>query len=98
MRSRPHVKVSIGNRKVGRDTIIMNITSSTDCPSRKRGLCQVPPGACYALSAEHRYPEVLPYRRSQTRIWDKLTAEEIAADIKAIVARRRTKGRRKLGL
>lgn len=86
---RPHVIVSRGNRKVGKDTLIMNITSATDCASRARGLCQIPPGACYALRDEHRYPDTLPYRRRQTKIWDALSPEEIAEDIRVIVQRRR---------
>jgi hypothetical protein len=79
------LKCSVGNLKVGKDTIILNITSATDCESLKRGLCQVPYGKCYALRAEKQYPDVLPYRRAQTRVWDSLTPEEIAADVKKMV-------------
>lgn len=87
-RRRTRIICSIGNLKVGKDTLIMNITSATDCPSRRRGLCQVPPGACYALKAEKRYDAVLPYRRRQNRVWDSLTAEEIAEDVKVLAGRR----------
>jgi len=88
-RYRTRILCSIGNLKVGKDTLIMNITSATDCPSRQRGLCQVPPGACYALRAEKRFPAVRPYRNRQTDVWDQLTAEEIAEDIKVLAGRRR---------
>ncbi len=85
---RPHIIYSRGNRKVGvgKDTIIVNITAARDCVSLKLGLCQVPKGACYAFAAE-RYPDVLKYRRRQTAIWDALTPEQIADDIKAIKAK-----------
>ena len=83
------ILASVGNRKVGKDTLIMNITSAHDCASRRLGLCQVPPGACYAFRDENLYKAVLPYRRRQTRVWDALTAEEIAEDIKTLVDHRR---------
>jgi len=87
MAGKSRLKCSVGNLKIGKDTVILNITSATDCESLKRGLCQVPEGKCYALRAEKQYPPVLPYRRKQTRIWDSLTAEEIAEDVKAIAQR-----------
>lgn len=88
-RYRTRIKCSVGNLKVGKDTLIMNITSATECPSRRLGLCQVPAGACYALRAERQYPQVLPYRNSQTEIWDSLSAEEIAEDVKVLARRKR---------
>jgi hypothetical protein len=88
-RYRTRILCSKGNLKVGKDTIIMNITPATDCMSRRLGLCQVPPNACYALRAEKQYPSVLPYRRRQTDRWDELTAEEIAEDLKVIAKRAR---------
>lgn len=89
MAKRPKILASVGNRKVGKDTLIMNITSAHDCASRKRGLCQVPSGACYAWRDENLYKAVLPYRRRQTRIWDALTAEEIADQVRVLVNRQR---------
>lgn len=97
-RRKRNLLCSVGNLKVGPDTIIMNITSATDCPSRRRGLCQVPSGACYALRDERRYKKKdlegrttgpLRYRRMQTKVWDALSAEEIAEQIKDVVKRRR---------
>lgn len=76
------IEFSKGNHKLGKDTIILNITSATDCPARKLGLCTIPKGKCYALKAERKYrPKVLPYRRRQTKIWDKHIALQIAATI-----------------
>lgn len=78
--------VSKGNHKIGKDTLILNITSATDCPSRALGLCQVP-GKCYAMKAERMYPQVLPYRRKQTEYWDQHNSEEIARDLADVIKR-----------
>jgi hypothetical protein len=83
------MQLAVGNLKVGLDTAIMNITSATDCESFKKGLCQVPAGKCYAMSSERQYPDCLPYRRRQTKIWDKSTAEDLALDIKEMLSRKR---------
>ena len=73
---------SRGNRKIGRDTLIINITSATDCPSRRLGMCPLDnPDRCYALKAERLYPQCLPYRRRQTKLWDKLKPKEIAQSL-----------------
>jgi hypothetical protein len=88
-RRQTRVVCSKGNLKVGKDTLIMNITSATDCMSRKLGTCQVPLNACYALKAEKQYKQVLPYRRRQEGKWDALSAEEIAEDLKLIASRAR---------
>jgi len=88
--NRERVKYSIGNDKVGPDTIIINMTSAHDCPSLALGLCQVPVGKCYAFRDELRWKDPLGSRREQARLWDLLTAEEIADDIRGIVSRRRS--------
>lgn len=78
--------------KLGKDTIIFNITSAQDCPSAKLGLCRVPPGRCYALKAERMYPSARGHRAFQTQYWDSHTPEEISEDIKKIInSRRKTK-------
>lgn len=89
MAGRRKVLISKGNRKIGvnKDTLIMNITSAHDCASRRLGYCQVPPGACYALKDENFYKGSLPYRRRQTKVWDALSVEEIAYQLKQIVQR-----------
>ena len=84
--------MSIGNHKIGRDTMIINITSARDCMARKLGLCQFSDciiNPCYADKAERQYPHVLPYRRRQERTWDRLTADEIADGLIEIATRRR---------
>ena len=84
------ILVSWGNHKIGRDTLTLNICSATDCPSRRLGLCQLCQSGtrCYALKAERQYPAVLPYRRRQEHIWDRLPAAEIASQLSAIVKRK----------
>ena len=74
MNIKKHVK--IGNAKIGKDTAIFNMTSATNCPSRKLGLCQLKNcNHCYALLAEKRFPNVLAYRKRQETIWDKYGVE-----------------------
>ena len=76
--------------KIGKDTLIFNMCSAHDCPSKKRGLCQLPDTKyCYAFGAEVRYKTVLEYRRRQEQAWDNLSATEIADEIKGIIKRSR---------
>lgn len=71
------LEVKTGNSKIGNDTIIFNMGTSTDCPSRALGLCKVP-DKCYAFKAERMYPPCKPYRSRQAEYWlnsdiDKIT-------------------------
>ena len=84
------VLASKGNKKIGKDTLIINITSATDCPSKKKGLCKHC-GKCYAMKAERIYPQVLPYRRKQTKIFDQLKVFEYSQDLREIIGKRRIK-------
>ena len=62
--------ISKGNKKLPQTTWIFNLSSATDCESKKRGLCQLCNVAkCYAMTAERIYKAVLPYRRRQQQIW-----------------------------
>lgn len=54
------IKVSFGNRKLPKDTMIFNLPARITCPGRT-ALCS---GACYALKAERMYKAVLPARKS----------------------------------
>ena len=83
------VKVSNGNHKIGKDTLIINMNSATDCPSYKLGLCQVERKQCYALKAERQYPSCLPYRKEQTIIWENNSAVDIANAIIKIAKNKR---------
>jgi hypothetical protein len=57
--ARPRPKVSFGNKKLPKDTLIFNIPARITCPGRT-ALCG---GACYALKAERLYKAVLPARQ-----------------------------------
>lgn len=78
---------SIGNHKLGRDTLIFNMGPASTCPSRKLGLCQIPENRCYALKSEFLYPQVLPYRKRQARYWKRNGPERIARDIRQALKR-----------
>ena len=83
------VKVSIGNHKIGTDTMIINMGPAATCPARKLGMCGIG-GKCYARKAERQYYKTVPaYREYQQRIWNKLSADKIAADLIEIAERRR---------
>ena len=72
--------VSQGNHKVGKDTLIFNMTSASECPADKLGLCKIS-SKCYAKKAEIQYRSVLPYRRRQAKLWNNLTFVQIAQAI-----------------
>jgi len=51
-----HFEVGKGNIKIGGDTILMNMSTATDCMSAKIGLCKLAAdGNCYALAPEKRW-------------------------------------------
>lgn len=77
--------MSNGNKKIGRDTLIFNMTSATYCPSRFFGLCPIPDGKCYALKAERLYPGCLPYRRRQEYYFDNRSGRHIGCDIYRLI-------------
>jgi hypothetical protein len=74
------LEVTCGNRKLGTDTIIINMGSATECPSKKLGLCQIPDGKCYAMHPEKMYRGCLPYRTRQAAYWLNTDADSICAD------------------
>ena len=75
---------TVGNLKIGPDTLIFNMGSATDCPSAKMGLCKLAHkkhggnGKCYALKAEAMYPASLAFRSIQAIQWEHFTAAQIA--------------------
>ncbi len=84
------INISNGNKKIGNDTLIFNMNSATDCPSKRLGLCDIEGGKCYAMKAEKQYPAVLPYRRKQQRYWEEYAADEIANELAALIKRKRS--------
>lgn len=74
------VLFSKGNKKLPKDTYIMNVGTALDCPSEKLGLCPVA-RECYAKKAERIYPQVTPYRQAQRKVFDDVSAADIASAI-----------------
>lgn len=70
---------SVGNTKIGKDTLIINMGSTKECSSKKLGLCKIE--KCYALKAEIQYPNVLPFRMRQENYWLSTDAIGIVEDI-----------------
>jgi len=66
---------SIGNLKLGKDTMIFNMGTATDCISKKMGLCKVGE-KCYALKAERMYKDCIPYRERQGSFWKVCSPQE----------------------
>ena len=83
------LEVSNGNTKIGDDTLIFNITSATDCPSRARGMCQLsdPLKQCYAHKPEAFRPGCLAYRRRQAHYWARNTITQISRDFAELLLR-----------
>ena len=80
---------SVGNMKIGKDTLIFNMGSATDCASGRLGLCELfKTNACYALKSEKHYPNVLPSRTQQEQYWLGTNAIDIAEDVHKAVSRK----------
>jgi len=81
--------ISSGNIKIPTSTAIFNMSSATDCPSMKLGLCAAAKAGvkCYARKSEvPARPGVLPYRRRQEKYWATATASKFALDFLALNA------------
>ena len=57
-------KVSFGNKKLPKDTLIFNIPAVNTCPG-KTEFCA---SKCYAVKAERLYPQVLPARKHNLKL------------------------------
>ena len=72
---------SKGNAKIGKDTIITNMSPAMKCPSDKLGLCKMSK-KCYAKKAEIQYHHVVPQHREKQMIcWETESEEKIFNDI-----------------
>ena len=58
--------ISIGNKKIHNNTMILNCSSYKNCSSRLLGLCPIA-DKCYARKAEYLYPKPLQYRNRQEK-------------------------------
>lgn len=80
-------KLSKGNIKVGGDTVIINMSSATDCMSGLAGLCELyDNGKCYALGAEKLRADVLRSKRLQGVQWRNLSGEKLGLAILVAIA------------
>ena len=84
------LEVSNGNRKLGTDTVIFNMSSAAACPSLALGLCKVlnkrGECGCYAANQERLYAAVRPYRNRQEVYWTKVTVGQFMADFDTLMA------------
>lgn len=81
---------SKGNAKIGKDTIITNMSPAMKCPSDKLGLCKMSK-KCYAKKAEIQYHHVVPQHREKQMIcWKTESEEKIFNDIRSKVKNART--------
>lgn len=76
----------LGNTKLGMDTLIFNMGSATDCPSKALGLCKLC-RVCYALKAERLYPGCLPYRTRQQGYWLKSDLTRVLHDFVILLSK-----------
>jgi hypothetical protein len=96
----PAFKYRRGNKKLGPDTLILNMGSATDCPSRRRidketgkSLRKIAAAGkkCYALKPEEFRKSCLPFRREQEKQWKARSAKYIADQLIGVVDRAKNK-------
>jgi hypothetical protein len=79
-------EATLGNSKLPITTAIFNMTTASECPSDKLGLCAAcieGKNWCYARKAENTYPTVKPYRTRQAAYWDACSVLDFVHDILA---------------
>ena len=81
-------ELSLGNLKIGEDTLILNMGPAYGCPSDTLGKCACS-AVCYAKKAEKQYPGARAYRRRQKFYWLQTSADDILNDIKHILENKR---------
>lgn len=75
-------EAKFGNMKIGKDTLIFNMGSATECASGKEGLCDLyNTSNCYAMRDEKRYKNPLKYHQRQENYWLNADVFEIAEAI-----------------
>ena len=81
--------ITVGNKKIGKDTLIFNTSTATHCPSETRGLCKVA-DICYAKRDETLYPSAYSLHSDQHFAWNGISAEDFAEVIQEKVHRQKT--------
>lgn len=85
---RPQFQYTLGNKKIGTDTLIFNMGPASTCPAGLAGNCPLfTSGKCYAMKAERLYPQSLPFRQNQSLYWRATPAQVIIADIRRALSR-----------
>lgn len=78
--------LSFGNTKLPSSTAIFNMSSATDCPSAKLGLCKIS-HLCYAKKPEKGWaPNCVAFRSRQTEFWLGNNRFDFASKISAALA------------
>ena len=81
------LKLSKGNVKVGGNTVIINMSSATDCVAGMIGMCEYyDSGECYALGAEQLRHTVLRAKRLQGVQWRNFDGKKIGFGVLMIIA------------
>ena len=80
--------LSLGNLKIGTDTLILNMGPAIGCPADTLGKCACS-DVCYAKRAERQYPAVSAYRNRQKKYWLQTAAVDIVNDISYILENKR---------
>ena len=81
------VLYKIGNKKIGFDTLIFNMSAAHNCYCDKTKQCEFGKngnGKCYALRNEKLYKNTLEYRNRQNEYWTKNLCTKIIKDLKYI--------------
>jgi hypothetical protein len=82
------VRIARGNRKIGPDTLILNMDAAADCRAARAGLCQLDTvRRCYARKAEYMYPGVIEYRRCQSAYFHSKPAADICRDLDTLLSK-----------
>lgn len=88
------LEIKLGNFKIGYDTLIFNMGTAEECPSRRLGLCQLG-NACYALRDERRYWRHIPkYRKRQEKYWKSHTSKAFFNDLSYILENKKRAGKK----
>lgn len=82
--------ISQGNLKIGKDTLIFNMTPAKNCPAERLDLCKHS-NICYAKKAERMYKQVLPFRIRQAKYWKACNVDQFVNEFIEIVTRKQIK-------
>ena len=89
------IELKFGNRKLPTTTMVYDMGTSRDCPSKALGLCKVVneygENGCYAAGPEKFRPNCLPCRERKQEYWLNHSAKDIYQDIDKQLKRKRTK-------